>query len=86
MAPLAAASPAVPGPAEPDADRALQYVKLRQIRWRPRMAGFGHLGGHFGADQPWFLREWVAPLLREGDVALPAATSRGTEGTDSTAP
>src|SRR5262249_46816913 len=54
----------VPGRAETDADRVRQYAKLRQVRWRPRMAGRGHLGGHFGSDHPWFLREWVVPLLR----------------------
>jgi pimeloyl-ACP methyl ester carboxylesterase len=76
---------APPGPAESDADRARQYAKLRQVRWRPRMAASGHLGGHFGTDLPRFLREWVAPLLREGDLASPAEASRGNEGTDSTA-
>jgi hypothetical protein len=29
------------------------------------MVGRGHLGGHFGTDLPWFLREHVLPLLRE---------------------
>lgn len=56
---------ALPGPDEPDAGRARQYAKLRQVRWTPRMIGRGHLGGHFGADQPWFLRAQVIPLLRE---------------------
>lgn len=53
-----------PGPDEPDAERVRQYAKLREVRWRPRMLGLGHLGGHFGADQPWFLRARVIPLLR----------------------
>jgi hypothetical protein len=55
---------AVPDPDEPDAERRRQYAKLRQVRWRPRMVGFGHLGGHFGADHPRFLRKCVLPLLR----------------------
>jgi hypothetical protein len=41
-----------------------QYDKLRQIRWRPRMAAAGYLGGHFGPDNPLFLRRYVVPLLR----------------------
>jgi hypothetical protein len=40
------------------------YDKLRQIRWRPRMAAAGYLGGHFGPDNPLFLRKYVVPLLR----------------------
>jgi hypothetical protein len=40
------------------------YDKLQQIRWRPRMAATGHLGGHFGPDNPLFLRRYVVPLLR----------------------
>jgi pimeloyl-ACP methyl ester carboxylesterase len=55
---------AVPGPAEPDSERRRQYAKLRQVPWRPRMAGLGHLGGHFGTDHPRFLRECIVPLLR----------------------
>jgi hypothetical protein len=41
-----------------------QYDKLRQIRWRPRMASSLYLGGHFGPDSPLFLRKYVVPLLR----------------------
>lgn len=41
-----------------------QYDKLRQIRWRLRMAFSGHMGGHFGPDSPVFLRKYVVPLLR----------------------
>lgn len=54
---------ATPGHGEPDAERARQYAKLRQVRWSPRLIGLGHLGGHFGTDQPWFLRSHVLPLL-----------------------
>lgn len=60
---------AVPGPGEPDDERRRRYAKLRQVRWRPRMLGLGHLGGHFGTDQPWFLREHVVPLLRADESA-----------------
>ena len=60
---------AVPGPDEPDAERRRQYAKLRQVRWRPRMVGLGHLGGHFGPDHPA-----VPPELRR------AAASRGPGG------
>jgi pimeloyl-ACP methyl ester carboxylesterase len=57
----------VPGPGEPDDQRKRQYAKLCQVRWRPRMARFGHLGGHFGSDHPRFLRECVVPLLSADD-------------------
>ena len=39
------------------------YAKLRQVRWRPEMAGTGYLGGHVGPDVPAFLRKYVLPLL-----------------------
>jgi hypothetical protein len=41
-----------------------QYAKLRQIRWTPRMAATGYLGGHVGPDSPVFLKKYVVPLLR----------------------
>jgi len=44
-----------------------QYAKLRQVRWRPRMARTGYLGGHVGPDSPAFLRKYVVPLLRVAD-------------------
>lgn len=40
-----------------------EYGKLRQVRWHPRMAASGHLGGHMGPDSPFFLRKYVVPLL-----------------------
>ncbi|MBX6315795.1 MAG: alpha/beta hydrolase [Isosphaeraceae bacterium] len=40
-----------------------QYAKLRQIRWQPRMASTGYLGGHVGPDSPAFLRKYIIPLL-----------------------
>jgi hypothetical protein len=43
-----------------------QYAKLRQIRWTPRMAATGYLGGHVGPDSPVFLKKYVVPLLRTG--------------------
>jgi hypothetical protein len=51
-----------------DAQRAL-YAKLRQVRWRPAMARTGNLGGHVGPDCPAFLRKYVVPLLRTGNMA-----------------
>jgi hypothetical protein len=51
------------GPSRP------QYAKLRQVRWRPRMAATGYLGGHVGPDSPAFLRKYVVPLLRAVDRA-----------------
>ena len=46
--------------------RRRQYAKLRQVRWAPRMAATGYLGGHVGPDSPVFLRKYVVPLLRAG--------------------
>ena len=43
--------------------RSREYGKLRQVRWHPRMAASGHLGGHMGPDSPFFLRKYVVPLL-----------------------
>jgi hypothetical protein len=54
----------VPAPESSNDNSRQQYDKLRQIRWRPRMAASGYLGGHFGPDNPLFLRRYVVPLLR----------------------
>jgi hypothetical protein len=40
-----------------------EYDKLRQVRWHPRMAVSGNLGGHMGPDSPFFLRKYIVPLL-----------------------
>jgi hypothetical protein len=50
--------------------RRARYRKLRQVRWRPAMARTGYLGGHVGPDNPAFLRKYVVPLLRAGDVEI----------------
>jgi pimeloyl-ACP methyl ester carboxylesterase len=54
-------------PAANDAGQQAAYRKLRQVRWGPRMASTGYLGGHVGPDNPAFLRKYVVPLLRVGD-------------------
>ncbi len=46
-----------------NAARHREYGKLRQVRWHPRMAASGNLGGHMGPDSPFFLRKYVVPLL-----------------------
>jgi len=56
----------VPDPSDETARR--QYAKLRQVRWEPRMARTGYLGGHVGPDNPAFLRTYVVPLLRVADA------------------
>jgi hypothetical protein len=53
----------VPAAEVDDPARFRAYAKLRQIRWHPRMAASGYLGGHWGPDSPWFLRRYVVPLL-----------------------
>jgi hypothetical protein len=44
------------------------YARLRQVRWGPKMASTGYLGGHVGPDSPAFLRKYVVPLLRALDA------------------
>ena len=51
-------------PPSPTTDQKAQYAKLRQVRWRPRMATTGYFGGHLGPDSPAFLKKYVVPLLR----------------------
>jgi pimeloyl-ACP methyl ester carboxylesterase len=46
-----------------DADAAL-YKKLHQHPWSLAVAWSGHDGGHYGNNQPGFLRAYVLPLLR----------------------
>ena len=45
------------------ADVAL-YKKLHQHPWSPAVAWSGHDGGHYGSNEPGFLRAYVLPLLR----------------------
>ena len=47
------------------ADAAL-YGRLRQHPWLPAVAWSGHDGGHYGSNQPDFLRAYVLPLLLAG--------------------
>ena len=56
-------------PSSPTPDQATQYAKLRQVRWRPKMATTGYLGGHLGPDNPAFLKKYVVPLLRARHTA-----------------
>jgi pimeloyl-ACP methyl ester carboxylesterase len=53
-------------PAPGDEETRARYRKLRQVRWGPKMAATGYLGGHVGPDNPAFLRKYVVPLLRVG--------------------
>ncbi len=48
-----------------DASGEAQYAKLRQVKWAPKMASTGYLGGHVGPDSPAFLRKYVLPLLSQ---------------------
>jgi len=59
--------PPTAGGSHPDG----QYAKLRQVRWAPRMAATGYLGGHLGPDSPFFLKNYVIPLLRTGTDGEP---------------
>ena len=47
---------------ESEADAQL-YQKLRQIPWDPSFENAGNGGGHYGARQPEFLKEYVLPLM-----------------------
>jgi pimeloyl-ACP methyl ester carboxylesterase len=46
-----------------DRERQSLYGRLRQVRWKPKMAKTGYFGGHVGPDSPAFLRKYVVPLL-----------------------
>jgi hypothetical protein len=54
----------IPSVDDSDPTRNQGYAKLRQVRWRPRMAATGYFGGHLGPDSPLFLRKYIVPLLR----------------------
>ena len=56
--------PTLPASTPDAAQHDFPYAKLRQVKWSVRMVAAGHLGGHFGADSPVFLRNYVVPLLR----------------------
>jgi pimeloyl-ACP methyl ester carboxylesterase len=57
-------------PEVPTEARRRRYAKLRQVRWAPRMAWTGYLGGHLGPDNPAFLGRYVVPLLRGRDIGV----------------
>lgn len=46
-----------------DPQDAALYARLRQYPWNRQLVWTGHLGGHYGAYQPRFLRLFVLPLL-----------------------
>jgi pimeloyl-ACP methyl ester carboxylesterase len=51
-------TPVVTGP-----DDAALYGRLRQHAWDPAVEWTGNGGGHFGTNEPAFLRAYVLPLL-----------------------
>lgn len=69
-------------PADLDEGGRAQYAKLRQVRWRMRMAPTWYLGGHVGPDSPKFLRKYVVPLLacNAGPSQCEAVSSRPSGG------
>src|SRR5262249_21829924 len=46
------------------ASDAALYWELHQHAWSAAVAWSGHDGGHYGSNQPGFLRAYVLPLLR----------------------
>ena len=56
------------------------YPKLRQERWRLKMATTGYLGGHIGPDSPAFLRKYVVPLLLAVNTDLGSIRPGGQAG------
>lgn len=40
------------------------YAKLKQEEWKPEFALRGNLGGHVGAAQSWFVRDYIVPRLQ----------------------
>jgi len=44
-------------------DDAALSCKLRQHPWNPDERNYGHNGGHFGNQEPAFLKAYVVPLL-----------------------
>ncbi len=51
------------------------YSKLRLIPWDPLFSDTGNRGGHYGARQPEFLKDYVLPLMSEGLPRLATRTS-----------
>lgn len=39
--------------------------RLIQVGYDSRMLAAGHLGGHYGWTNPWFVGQWIVPLLRD---------------------
>ncbi len=50
-------------PTDASKDARRLYAKVENITWRPEFAKAGHLGGHTGAVNATFVRQYVAPLL-----------------------
>jgi pimeloyl-ACP methyl ester carboxylesterase len=51
------------------------YAKLRQHAWSPAVEWTGNTGGHYGSNQPDFLRVYVLPFL----VQTPTRSAARTE-------
>jgi pimeloyl-ACP methyl ester carboxylesterase len=45
-----------------------KHLQVISIRWRPGMAVWGHLGGHFSAASAPLMRRWVAGAMGIGDL------------------
>lgn len=63
-------------------DRA-EYAKVRQTEWTWEFLWSGHPGEHLGWNSPWFIRDYVAPVIAGRDppsVFAPLADSRSAAG------
>lgn len=46
-----------------DSGEADLYRKLQQVKWDPKMRGYGHMGDHMGWTNPSFVKRYLAPLV-----------------------
>lgn len=65
----------VPPPHLTAAEQETYRRRLIQVGYDSRMLAAGHLGGHYGWTNPWFVGQWIVPLLRDQSVEPPATTA-----------
>jgi pimeloyl-ACP methyl ester carboxylesterase len=58
------------------AERTLYELRLKQVRWTPRLRRYGASGTHLGWARREFARDYLARFVNENEIARARATAR----------
>ena len=53
------------------------YRKLHTLRWHPRYARQGWIGGHLSQASPWFVSRTIADSIRQAEASAPPEDGSG---------